>query len=265
MEIQPFSHRDLSFIGNVQPENWDDITPKFQFYLANHFCFPIKATVDKRLAGVGSLILHQNTAWLAHIIVNPDFRRRGFGYRITEALVKLAEGKKCKTISLLATEFGRPVYEKLGFTPEITYRFFKGSKLDAAENKNIRPFHSAYTGKIKRLDRHISGEDRSSLLDLYLDESFVFVKNEEIIGYFLRDFAEGPVYAITYEAGVELVKYRCQAEENKIIVPEKNEKIISFLVDNGYQEIYSCFRMVLGGKLTWNPQMVYNRIGGYLG
>ncbi|MBL0009542.1 MAG: GNAT family N-acetyltransferase [Saprospiraceae bacterium] len=102
--------------------------PAIQFYITSDFCFPIKVSIDHKIAGTGTAIIHHDVAWLAHIIVHPDFRNQGIGKLITESLVKMAHAKSCDTLYLLATELGEPVYRKIGFETETEYLFFKGEK-----------------------------------------------------------------------------------------------------------------------------------------
>ena len=54
-------------------------------------------------------------AWIGTIWVVPDRRREGIGERLTEAVLDVAADAGCRTSVLVATEVGRPLYEKLGF------------------------------------------------------------------------------------------------------------------------------------------------------
>ena len=88
-------------------------------------CFPFKASIENKIVGIGTTILHHETAWLAHIIVHPEYRNRGIGKMITQALVDHSYSKGRKTIYLIATELGLPVYRRLGFESETEYTIFK--------------------------------------------------------------------------------------------------------------------------------------------
>ncbi len=89
MEIQfgEITSNDLNEIGKLQPEGWTDIVPEYELYVRNKFCFPKKAILDNEMVGVGTLIVFDSTAWLAHIIVDKNHRNNGIGFQITEKLI----------------------------------------------------------------------------------------------------------------------------------------------------------------------------------
>lgn len=118
MRVQPLNHNDLNSLPGLQPDGWQDITPSFEFYTRSSFCFPLKIISDDKIVGIGTTIIHHDVAWLAHIIVQKDYRKKGIGQLITERLVDSLKPMNCETIYLLATDLGAPVYEKAGFETE---------------------------------------------------------------------------------------------------------------------------------------------------
>ena len=50
-------------------------------------------------------------AWIGTICVDPAWRRRGVGLAITRATIDAAEAAGSRTLVLVATEAGRPMYE----------------------------------------------------------------------------------------------------------------------------------------------------------
>lgn len=55
-------------------------------------------------------------AHLMNVYTRPDYRRQGISAGLVECLIGEAKERKVTEISLDATEMGRPLYEKLGFT-----------------------------------------------------------------------------------------------------------------------------------------------------
>ena len=51
-----------------------------------------------------------------NMYTNPAYRRKGIAYQTLNLLVADAKNKGIDAISLEATEMGRPLYEKFGFT-----------------------------------------------------------------------------------------------------------------------------------------------------
>lgn len=56
-----------------------------------------------------------NKAYIMNMYTNPDYRRLGIATKTLELLVADAKEKGVSTISLEATDMGRPLYEKFGF------------------------------------------------------------------------------------------------------------------------------------------------------
>lgn len=54
-------------------------------------------------------------AYIMNMYTVPEYRRRGISYRTLDLLVQEAKSKGILSISLEATEMGRPLYEKYGF------------------------------------------------------------------------------------------------------------------------------------------------------
>ena len=108
---------DLPLLKELQPPDWNNIVPPFEYHISHSFCHTRKIMDGNRLAAVGTTVLHKDVAWLALIIVHPDYRGQGLGKKITMDLMDIATKHECESILLLATPMGLPVYEKLGFIP----------------------------------------------------------------------------------------------------------------------------------------------------
>ncbi|MFD6177078.1 MULTISPECIES: GNAT family N-acetyltransferase [unclassified Isoptericola] len=55
--------------------------------------------------------------WLADVIVDPDHRGRGLGTAVVAAAMEDVAALGLARVLLRASEDGRPVYDRLGFTP----------------------------------------------------------------------------------------------------------------------------------------------------
>ena len=55
-------------------------------------------------------------AYIMNMYTNPNYRRKGIAYKTLDMLVEAAKERGIKQISLEATDMGRPLYEKYGFT-----------------------------------------------------------------------------------------------------------------------------------------------------
>ncbi len=54
-------------------------------------------------------------AWILNIYVKPEQRRKGLGRTITQALITWCRENGFQSVALHASEYGRKLYEQLGF------------------------------------------------------------------------------------------------------------------------------------------------------
>ncbi len=56
-----------------------------------------------------------NKAYIMNMYTRPEYRRKGIAYKMLDMLVTHAKERGITSISLEATDMGRPLYEKYGF------------------------------------------------------------------------------------------------------------------------------------------------------
>lgn len=265
--ITTFTIQDIPHIAHMQPEGWDDIRKEFVLYAMQTFCKPVKIVQYNRIIGLGTLIIHQDSAWLGHIIVDSSCRGRGIGTLIVEHLVALAHSHDIYTIHLIATDLGAPVYRKVGFRDAGLYATFRKTieNTPAKIDPHIESIKPSHRQQILQLDRETTGENRRTLLDLHLQCGFVFEIKGEIEGFYLPYLGQGPIYARTERAGLSLMELKYSVS-NIVILPQDNLAGTVFLANNGFEiQEFTAIHMVLGRETPWLPQQVYSRIGGNYG
>ena len=263
--ITTINLNEIASLSSLQPEGWTDIVPQFDFYTKSAFCYPIKVTMNNEIVGIGTTIIHNDVAWLAHIIVLPSYRCKGIGKHITQTLVEIATTKNCSTIYLIATEYGEPVYRKVGFLIETEYLVYKNvTKKDWIISENIQSYEEKYIGQLATLDRETSGENRMLHLEEHLTNGMVYQKGNIIEGYFLPTFGEGLIIANTEIAGIELLKLHLKYN-NRVVIPIENNFAQIFLQKTGFREVKVIKRMRLGDERKVRFSNIYNRIGGKVG
>lgn len=266
MEVQPLKQNDLLQIPDLLPPGWDTAMSSITFYTTSDFCFPIKVTIDNKIVGTGTTIIHNDVAWLAHILVHPGYRNQGIGRLITLNLIETAKANQCTTIYLLATELGEPVYSKVGFEPETEYLLFKRDIQSERDliSKHIVACTPDFKKQISLLDRQVSGEDRMFHLEPHLSSGYVYHEEDKVIGYYLPTLGDGLIIAATTAAGLSLMKFRL-ATKDFAVFPADNKSAEALLRQYPFTEVRRQKRMRLGINRHWEPAMIYNRIGGNLG
>ena len=263
--ITAINLNEIASLSSLQPEGWVDIVPQFDFYTKSAFCYPIKITMNNEIVGIGTTIVHNEVAWLAHIIVHPFYRCKGIGKHITQTLVDIAKTKNCSTIYLIATELGEPVYKKVGFIIETEYLVYENvTKEDWIISENIQSCKEKYMEQLVALDRDTSGENRILHLGEHLTDGMVYQIGGVIEGFFLPTFGEGLIIANTEIAGIELLKLHLK-HNNRVVIPKENNVAQRFLQKTGFGEVKVIKRMRLGNERKVRFANIYNRIGGKVG
>ncbi|MCF2490956.1 GNAT family N-acetyltransferase [Dyadobacter sp. CY347] len=266
MKSTAFVTADLDQLPVLQPPDWGSLIPRFEYFIASPLCHPIKISEQGELVAVGTSIMHADTVWLACVVVHAGHRNKGLGKEITQDLITNIDQTHFKTIYLDATEYGFPVYLKLGFEVETTYTHMRSTSdlLTASSSAFIVPFDAHYLPQILAIDQHVSGEDRSGVLSDFIQTSLLYVADGQVLGFYIPGWGDGPIIAISEAAGAALIKKRAQ-DENAAILPSDHAFAINCLQALSFKEYRTSRRMFLGEKRIWQPTGIYNRISGQLG
>lgn len=110
-------------------------------------------------------------AWIGMVLVEPARRRLGIATRLMQVALEYLSNAGIATIKLDATPAGRSVYESLGFKEEALIERWEGiagtppvvrSRMDATTRSEALTF-----------DEHAFGADRSKLIEMLIDDSYV--------------------------------------------------------------------------------------------
>ncbi len=130
-------------------------------------CRIFAACSGDRIVGSSAVMCYgSDLAWIAMILVHPDFRGMGLGGRLTDAA--MAASASCTHVGLDATPAGRPLYEKRGFVA--THEVLRMEcaclpPLDAASfTDKAMMLEDALFKKVLILDKAVFGTSRVGLL-----------------------------------------------------------------------------------------------------
>lgn len=256
---------DLPKIPHVQPADWSDITPAFMYYTHSPHCEALKLERDGKLIALGAVIWHEHTAWLAHILVHETMRGQGIGKQMTAALMKRIDRSTHPRILLIATDLGEPVYRRLGFEVEMEYAAYRweDGALEAPVMPCI-PYTTQWKEALLKLDAWVSCESRQAVLEEHLEAAQLITEGQELLGAYLPTLGDGMIIARDAIAGCSLMAKRI-SDQSFAVMPDTNTPALDYMTSLGLEPYKRVKRMYLGSKLTWNPQGLYNRIGGNLG
>lgn len=142
---------------------------------------------------------------LGMVIVSPEHQGLGIG---KELMNKLLDALAGRTICLIATEAGRPLYERLGFRSTGTYiHQHQGAVFDVPlippnPGERIRPIGTNDAAALSDLWKHAEGFDRAGTIRALLEvaDAVALDKDGELEGFafyrrFGRGYVIGPVLA----------------------------------------------------------------------
>ena len=265
--IRLLQREEVPLVKDMAPDHWNlDLAQYMENYLHEDYFTPIVALFNDFIVGVGSSFNFGNTGWLATIITLPEYRRKGIGSRITEWLINNLKQRGSKALLLIATDEGAMVYKNFGFSTISHYRFYKkNGNLEVPQVSSIRPVEKRDFNAIIRMDKTVSGEDRECVIENYCNEGYVYNSGNGIRGFFLPKLGNGLIQAIDEEAGLKLLQLRLSKFYDYTVIPDENFGACKYLEANNAIEYGAAQKMILGESLTWNPQNIYCRIGGYFG
>jgi ribosomal protein S18 acetylase RimI-like enzyme len=267
--IRKLESAEIHLLKDFPPEQWHFDFPAFlSLHMGYTYFKAIVATVKGQIVGVGHAIIHPPAAWLGNIIVLPEFRNRGIGSAITRELIGICRARGCRSLLLISTQQGQNIYQKLGFKVSTHYIFYQtGQKFKSITDDSINQMSSEDLTDIFRLDRLITGENRSELIARFCQTGWLYrdTKTASMAGFYLPDLGNGLIIADNDTAGLALLRFSIQTQAKTTVVPEENSSARHFLLERDYREVQALPRMILGEEVVWKPQNIYSRGSGYCG
>ena len=272
----------------ARAQGWRDRTRLYGFALRVPTCIPLVGTAGGRIVATGLGTANGPIGWLGAIMVDGAFRRRGFGRTMTEELIGRLRSAGCHSISLEATDQGRPLYERLGFrvlceyvemdpdgdTPEPT----------PPSGSRARRIKAADLASVFALDRAATGEDRHHALGLLaetggwiLEDGTGAAEGEEwlepapaIRGFLLpSDRGHGAIVAPRFEDGEYLMNLHARLDVAgpgpRCGMPETHGAQLAELAGQGWHDVGHMPRMILGADPIWRPTWIWGQVNSAMG
>ena len=89
--------------------------------------------VDGRAVVTGALVFHAHVVGIYFIATIPSERRKGYATEMMHHLLSISKNEEHQMAVLLASEAGKPVYNKLGFVECCTFQEFQGPTVSKSE------------------------------------------------------------------------------------------------------------------------------------
>ncbi len=272
--IRPMTPVDVAAAAAaILRAEWGDRRTWFEFATTQPACRPLVADLDGEIVGTGVGTANGEAGWVGTIWVAPAHRGRGLGRRLTEAIVDDLEGCGCRTLLLVATDAGRPLYERLGFVVESHYRILEAPGLPApVEVGSVRPLRWDDLAQLEMLDRLATGEDRRHAIERFAEPASTQVLDVggEIRGFVIRATWGGGATVATEPADA-----CCILDARRLIAGPSGRVRVGLLGENtrgletlavaGYRPVWSAPRLARGAPLDWRPTWIWGQFNHALG
>jgi len=203
------------------------------------------------------------SGWIGAVGVRPSARRHGLGRELTERTIDWLQERGTETISLFATDAGRPLYEQLGFVAQDLTVAWRGVvRGRAAEGPQVRTLADSDLDALAALDHAATGEQRRNLLEraLPLNGWGAIDDQGALQGYALRTHwgSACPVIAGSAEAGTALMHTVVSRPlGGTLIVPQANVRATETATGLGLARLNSALRMCRGPAPARRPEMQF--------
>jgi GNAT superfamily N-acetyltransferase len=264
----------------ILADDWGDRRGWFTFALSSSACHVYVAEADDGgIAGTGVATINGPVGWIGTIWVAPAHRGHGLGRALTAATIDAAETAGCRTLVLVATDRGRPLYEGLGFEVQTWYMTMEAPGLGADapgpagdDVSRIRPYRPEDLDSIAALDRAATGEDRGAVVAELAtpDGTRVPERDGGIGGFVIRaPWGGGATVAPHVEDALAILNARRVAaglgKRVRCGILAENGAGADALAAGGWTEAWRAPRLIRGEPLDWQPDQIWGQFNHAMG
>ncbi|WP_242319319.1 GNAT family N-acetyltransferase [Bacillus cereus group sp. BfR-BA-01349] len=206
---------------------------------------------EELIASAAIILYGEKLASIGMVIVHPDYKGRGIGKIITEACIKSVSAHT--PIMLIATDEGKPLYEKLGFRA-VSYvskyicNSYNAKDYCVRNEDYVMNYEEGDLEKIIKIDEYAFGTNRKEFLKkrIMQSEQCIVVRDKEqnVLGYGLsiqtpENKIIGPVVAKNDEMAMRIVHDLARGYNGKLRmdVPEGKNDFMKELEIAGFKKV----------------------------
>lgn len=275
-EIRAMTTADVdAAVALALAQGWRDRRHFYAVVLRTPSCQPLVGTIDGRVVATGLATASGAVGWLGAVVVDEPMRGHGYGRAMTEELCRRLRDAGCETLSLVATDAGRPLYERLGFRLVTHYHEMDADHLsrepEPPAGARLRPMTPEDLPGVFELDRLATAEDRRAVLaELAKAGGWVLDDATALRGFLLpSDRAFAAIVAPGFEDGLCLLDlHRHLAPPDGLAragIPDENAAGWRELEARGWRPNWLAPRMLLGPDVPWRPGWIWGQINSAMG
>lgn len=259
--VRRMSSEDVEFAVRITDAmSWNLTEQDFDFMmqLEPEGCFTLLC--DSKKIGITTTISYGKMGWIGNVVVDEKYRMKGAGSTIMKHAINYLKNKGAETVGLYSYKERINFYIRLGFKQDLQFTVLNGKapSLDF-EVGNVKEAEKTEMQEITEFDSLYFGASRRKLLEKIADKKdnlcYYYAENE-IFGYVMAkvydNYAEiGPLICRRDKSSIVknllgAVLNRVAGSEVSICLPKKEEAVINMLLDFGFKESSTVFRMLSG-------------------
>jgi hypothetical protein len=264
---------DVGPATDMLRREWSDRSVFFRWALRYTPSHLYVADDAGEIVGTAIATAHGGVGWVGTIFVTANRRRSGLGARLTQTVIDDLEGRGCRTLVLIATDQGRPLYERLGFEVQLPMVRFVADGLPPADDDAIRPFEPRMLPDILAIDRRATGEDRSTLIELLTtpESAMVLTGPRGTVRGIVTTapWAGVSLMAPEPDDAIRLLEWRRRetgpGAHASAGFPDTGAERRALLMEAGWTEAGAGTRMIRGEPIDWHPEWIWGHFNGALG
>lgn len=228
---------------------WDYSEEEMEVVLRSGHFFAHRGPGGK-VVSTAAIFPYSTLASLGVVMVDPDYRRRGLATRLVDACISAVPDRP---ILLVATEEGKPLYEKLGFKTvgtldKLVAKRYTGGLQRMTHQQTVHPASEKDIEEIIDLDEKAFGARRERLLRLRIKQAAfgAVLRNRtgKAVGFALgvpgpELMVIDPVVAPDEEAAALLIDRIAGWAPGpmRIDIPSQHQRLADFLTRCGFETV----------------------------
>ncbi|NHM33981.1 GNAT family N-acetyltransferase [Neobacillus terrae] len=249
LELVQFDKSDIKALIELSASvGWDYDEYEVLTVMSSGKIFGHKNAEGKIVSSAAVIPYENYLSSIGMVIVNKEYRGLGLGREVTQKCIDFAPSNA--SIMLIATEEGKPLYEKMGFrTVDYVHKYLCDNYTTAIplsiSRVSIENFSENDLPEILNLDKAAFGDKRSNFLHNRINQSeqCLVVKDSKanIIGYGISilgpiNLILGPIVAPDSQTAALILDRLAFGHKGKlrIDVPSGNEEFMLFLEQGGF-------------------------------
>ncbi|HGH7179439.1 GNAT family N-acetyltransferase [Bacillus cereus] len=234
-----------SYIG------WDYNREEVEAILNSGIVYGVWNEREKLIASAAIILYEGTLVSIGMVIVHPDYKGRGIGKAIMNSCMNSVSART--PIMLIATDEGKPLYEKLGFRAVSYVSKYICNSYNATDHcvgndDYMMNYEEGDLEEIIKIDEYAFGTNRKAFLKkrIIQSEQCIVVKGKEqkVLGYGLsvqtpENRIIGPVVAKNDEMAIDIVHYLAKGNNGKLRmdVPEGKVNFMKRLENSGFRKV----------------------------